>query len=103
MKKLWAVALIAAVCLAVVAIADEKKMDRMSGKSMEATITKVDMSGKMMTVKDAAGKETTIYWSDSTKLEGGTMKEGETVHVKASEKDGKMWATWIHVGAMRKM
>lgn len=103
MKKAWVLSAVAVLCLAVVALADEKKMDHMHGKSMEATVTKVDMGAKMMMVKDAAGKESTIYWNESTKMEGSDLKEGETVHVKASEKDGKMWASWIHVGEMKKM
>ena len=69
------------------------------GKATEATITKVDMAGKSMVVKTADGKDMTIYWNDTTKLQG-TPKEGETVHFKASEKDGKSWASWVHVGAM---
>jgi hypothetical protein len=66
---------------------------------MEATITKVDMAGKSMVVKTADGKEKTIYWNDATKVQG-TIKEGETIHFKASEKDGKTWATSVHVGKM---
>lgn len=70
-----------------------------SGKSTEATITKLDMTGKSMVVKTADGKEMTLFWNDATKLHG-TLKEGETVHVKTSNKDGKTWATWVHVGKM---
>src|SRR5262252_3381201 len=70
------------------------------GKATEATITKVDMAGKSMVVKTADGKDMTIYWNDATKLQG-TPKEGETVHVKTSEKDGKTWATYVHVGAKK--
>jgi hypothetical protein len=58
------------------------------------------MAGKSMVVKGADGKETTLYWNDSTKLQG-TPKEGEMVHYKAAEKDGKSTATWVHVGAMQ--
>jgi hypothetical protein len=65
----------------------------------EATITKVDMAGKSMVVKTADGKDMTIYWNDATKVQG-TPKEGEIVHVKTTEKDGKTWATWVHVGKM---
>jgi hypothetical protein len=67
----------------------------------EATITKLDMAGKSMVVKTADGKDLTIYWNDATKVQG-TLKEGETVHVKTSDKDGKTWATWVHVGKMEK-
>ena len=56
-----------------------------------------------VTVKDSAGKETTVYWSDQTKVAGDEMKEGALVHWKGMEKDGKMWATWVHVGEMKKM
>jgi hypothetical protein len=102
MKKLGAIPIVFAVCLSSLAFADEKKLEK-SGKPMEAVIVRVDTAAKTMKVRDAAGQETTICWSDSTKIEGGTMKEGETVHVRATEKDGKTWASWIHVGRMTKM
>jgi hypothetical protein len=103
MRKVWALASVAVFCLAVAALAGEQKMEKMEHKGMEGKITKVDMAAKTMTVKDVAGKETTLYWNDSTKVEGGELKEGETIHYKASEKDGKWWATWVHVGEMHKM
>ncbi len=55
---------------------------------------------RMMTVKDSAGKETTVYWNDSTTVGGDEMGEGALVHWRGAEKDGKMMATWVHVGAM---
>jgi hypothetical protein len=104
MKKVFALSLVAVLCLAVVAIAGD---DKMAGKdkspTMEGTITKVDMAGKMMMVKDSAGKESTVYWTDKTKVAGDELKEGSLVHWKGMEKDGKMWATWVHVGEMKKM
>jgi len=99
MKKVWALSLMAVLCLAVIAVAGD---DKMGGKAMEAKIVKVDAAAKVMTVKDAAGAETSLYWNDATKVEG-EVKEGETIHYKATEKDGKMWATWVHVGEMHKM
>jgi hypothetical protein len=100
MRKIWALSLVAVLCLAVVAIAGE---DKMGAKPMEGKITKVDMAAKTLIVTDAAGKESTLYWNETTKVEGGELKEGETLHYKAMEKDGKMWATWLHVGEMHKM
>jgi hypothetical protein len=70
------------------------------GGATEATIWKLDMASKSMVVKTIGGQEMTIYWNESTQLEG-VLKEGETIHVKTSEKDGKTWATWVHVGAMK--
>ena len=71
---------------------------------MEGTISKVDMAGKMMMVKDTAGKESTpCTGTTRPRSQGDEMKEGSMVHCKGVEKDGKMWATWVHVGEMKKM
>ena len=103
MKKVFALSLVAVLCIAVVAVAGDDKMAAKDGKSMEGTISKVDMAGKMMMVKDSAGKESAVYWNDTTKVEGGEVKEGSMVHYKGSMKDGKMWASWVHIGEMKKM
>ena len=70
-------------------------------RGTEATITKLDMAGKSMVVKTEGGKDMTIYWNDATKVQG-TLTEGAIVHVKTAEKDGKTWATSVHVGKMEK-
>jgi Cu/Ag efflux protein CusF len=104
MKKILALSVVVALCAIVVLAGDEKMGDKkMGGKAMEGTITKVDSAAKMMTVKDASGKEMAIYWNDSTKVAGDEMKEGAKVHWKGAEKDGKVWASWVHVGEMKKM
>ena len=102
-----ALSVVAVLCVSLAALAggDKKYGEKgaMDGKKMSGTISKVDTAEKLMVVKDTDGKEWSIYWNDSTKVEGGELKEGETVHFKAIEKDGKMWATRIHVGEMKKM
>lgn len=100
MKRVLALAVAAVICLSAAALAGG---DKMGGKKMGGTVTKLDTENKMMTVKDKDNKEWEINWNDSTKLEGGELKEGELVHFKATEKDGKMWATWLHVGEMKEM
>ncbi|HTO88136.1 MAG TPA: hypothetical protein VMR54_11505 [Thermoanaerobaculia bacterium] len=100
MRKISALSLVAALCMAAVSIAVGDQMD---DKPMEGRVTKADKASRTMTVKDAAGKESTLYWNDATKVEGGELKEGATVHYKAIEKDGKWWATWVHVGPIPKM
>jgi hypothetical protein len=70
-----------------------------SSGTVEGTIRKVNLPDKWMVVADTSGRETTIFWSDATKVEGGDPKAGEKVTVKAIEKDGKTCATWVHVGA----
>ena len=107
MRRALALGVAAVLCMAVVALAGDDKMGgdkgKMGGKMMEGTISKVDMAGKMMMVKDADGKESAVYWNDTTKVEGGDLKEGSKVHYKGETKDGKMWASWVHVGEMKKM
>lgn len=103
MRKILALSFVA-VLVAVVSLAGEKMGDKKPmGKVNEGEITKLDMAGKMMMVKDSSGKETAVYWNDSTKTAGDEMKEGAKVHWTGMEKDGKMWATWVHVGEMKKM
>jgi hypothetical protein len=105
MKRILALTVVVALC-AVVALAGDEKMGdkgKTGGKANEGVITKMDSAGKMMMVKDASGKEMAIYWNDTTKVAGDEMKEGSKVHWKGAEKDGKMWATWVHVGEMKKM
>ena len=97
MKRLPALSVVLALCLGAVVLADEK-MDKSGGKRMRGTIAAVDSDQKMMTVKSKSGKEWTIYWNDDTKVEGGAPKEGARAWFKATEKDGKMWASWIKTG-----
>ena len=80
MKKVFALSLVAVFCLAVVAVAGDDKMAGKGAPAMEGTISKVDMAGKMMTVKDSAGKDHMVYWNDKTKVAGDEMKlTGEVV------------------------
>jgi hypothetical protein len=101
MKRILALSVAALLCLSVAAYAGG---DKTKGGHKSATIVSVDNTSKSMVVKNAEGKEWTIYWNDSTKLEGGEVKAGEMIHFKADkDKDGKAWASWIHVGEMKKM
>ena len=95
MKRFLAAALVIGFAMTAVALADH---DKMGGKAMSGTVTKVDAAAKTITVKDKDGKESTIYWNDQTKIDGGTPKEGAMIHYKAETKDGKMWATWVKSG-----
>ena len=64
MKKILGLSVAAILCIAIVAIAGDDK--KMGGKANEGTIAKLDMAGKMMVVKDSAGKETT--WPEDPDL-----------------------------------
>jgi len=96
MKRVLALCVVLAVCLGSAVLAqDSEKSEKMAGKMVTGTVTKVDSTAKMMTVRDNTGKETTVYWDDSTKVDGGSPTEGATVAFTAVEKDGKTLATAI--------
>ena len=108
MKRFLTLFLSAMVCTGAVLSADEmKKDDSMKSDSMKSdtmksdsmksskmmtakgTIMKMDKDAKMMTLKSSKGKEMTMYWDDSTKVEGD-MKEGSMATVHYMKHDGKM-------------
>jgi hypothetical protein len=93
MRKVLALAVVTMFCatLGLALVPGDK-----AGMMLEGTITKLDMTGRSMVVKSADGKETTVYWNEATKLEG-VLKEGSTVHLSTMEKDGKTWASSVHV------
>lgn len=55
-------------------------------------ITKLDKDGKSMTLKSSKGREMTMSWDDSTKVEGD-MKVGSTATVHYMTRDGKRMAS----------
>jgi hypothetical protein len=102
MKRALTLSLALLFCTGAVLLADDtmKKDDTMkSGSAMQpakmmtakGTITKMDKGGKTMTVKNAKGKEMTMYWDDSTKVTGD-MKEGSMATVHYMMSGGKMMA-----------
>ena len=66
---------------------------------LSGTITTWDDLAKTATVKDSRGKETSIGWNEKTVV-AGTPKVGEHASVSyTKDKDGKIWATHITIGA----
>jgi hypothetical protein len=51
-------------------------------------------------VRDATGKDTAVYLERHDEGLGDQMKESAMIHWAGAEKDGQMWATRVHVGAM---
>ena len=108
MKRIAGLALSALLCSGAIALAqDSMKHDSMkkdSGMKMETckgTITKMDKDARMMTMKDAKGKESTCYWNDSTKVTG-EMKEGAMATVKCEMQGDKMMAREVHMMSEKK-
>lgn len=98
LKKLIALVAVAtfALLLPALALATEKHK---SAPHLSGTISSWDGTAKQGTVKDSSGKETSFGWNDKTMVTG-TPKIGEHASVSyMTDKDGKMWATHISVGA----
>ena len=107
LKKAVALAVATVLGVALGALAQEPRDPKMTpGSELKAgTVTRLDSDTKMITVKTAGkegvpgadAKELTLYWDQATKVEG-TLREGELIHFRAAEKDGKTVATFIRVG-----
>ena len=89
MRRVGVLSLAVLLCISALAAAED----------LEGTIRRVNREEKWMSVANASGQETRIYWNDATRVEGGDLKEGRSVSFKAIPKDGKLLATWVHVGA----
>jgi hypothetical protein len=98
MKRFLVACLVVGFAFSAIALAGDHKM---GDTPKSGTIAKVDNDQKMMVVKSASGTEWTIYWNADTKIEGDAPKEGAMVSFKASEKDGKTWATWVKTGEVK--
>src|SRR5437867_8750794 len=96
MKKMLALAVVAAFVIAIPALAAEHKT---ANKEMWAkgTITAWDDATKTMKVKDEAGKEMSITWNANTKVQG-TGKVGEMVKVGYRMEKETMMAVQVFVG-----
>jgi Cu/Ag efflux protein CusF len=105
MRKLLVFALAAAFLVSGVAIASAQSQSAPSQstsmKSLRGTISSVDNNAKSMVVKDADGKEVTVFWTDSTRL-SGELTQGATVNLQTTEQDGKTMATSIQVSSSKK-
>src|SRR6266446_4837962 len=101
LKKAVALAVATVLGVALGALAQEPRDPKMKA----GTVTRLDSDTRMITVKTAGkegvpgadAKELTLYWDQATKVEG-TLREGELIHFRAAEKDGKTVATFIRVG-----
>ena len=96
MKKLIALAIVAAFALGVPALAAQTKPAE-KGEHAHGTITAWDDATKTFKVKDKNGKEWDFSWNESTKVTG-TPKVGEMVSLQyMKDKDGKAMASKITV------
>ena len=111
MKRIILSAAIAsALAAAAIAVPQDRPQDPNAGQrsqssqpaSLHGSVTSVDNASKSFVVKDdATGKETTVYWDGSTKM-NGELKVGSMVTVQSSDSSGKTLATTIDIKSAKK-
>jgi hypothetical protein len=70
--------------------------------AMHGTVTSVDNNAKSFVMKDdVSGKEVTVYWDSSTKV-NGDLKVGSTVSLQTTDQGGRTVATSIDAKASKK-
>jgi len=97
MKKVLALAVVAAFVFAIPALAGNDKKSEHGMMWAKGTITSMDEASKMMKVKDESGKEMSITWNEKTKMDGAA-KVGEMVKVSYKMEKESMMATHVIVG-----
>ncbi len=99
MKSLLAIAIAVAVVLVLPAVVAATGTTHKGTPHLTGTISSWDEATKQGTVKDSSGKEHSFTWNDQTVV-SGAPKVGEHASVTyKKDKDGKMTATQIHIGA----
>ena len=68
------------------------------GVALTGTVSAVDESRKSFAVRNSAGKETRLVWTDATTVVGGKVRAGVKVTLRYLDKDGKHIATSVVVG-----
>jgi hypothetical protein len=68
------------------------------GVALFGTITSVDEASKSFAVKNSAGRETRLVWTNATSVTGGKVVTGARVTLRYLDKDGKHIATSIVIG-----
>jgi hypothetical protein len=68
------------------------------GIALSGTVSSVDEGRKSFVVRNAAGKETRLVWTDATTVAGGKVTAGARVTLRYLDKDGKHIATSVVVG-----
>ena len=98
MSKIGIVSLLAMALAASLSGAPAPNKAKTHGYALSGTVSSIDESRKSFAVKNAAGKETRLVWTDATKVVGGKVKTGARVTLRYLDKDGKHIATSIVVG-----
>jgi len=68
------------------------------GIALSGTVTSVDETRKSFAVRNSAGKDTRLVWTNATTVTGGKVTAGAKVTLRYLDKDGKHIATSIVIG-----
>jgi hypothetical protein len=90
-KKTLSLAFAAMLLVAVAAVAADHEK--------EGKIVRLDPDARVMVVQGEKGDQWDLYWTETTKFEGGLtateLRPGDKVEFEFVERDGRMWATKI--------
>src|SRR5438128_7416021 len=68
------------------------------GIALSGTVMSVDETRKSFAVRNSAGKDTRLVWTNATTVTGGKVTAGAKVTLRYLDKDGKHIATSIAIG-----
>lgn len=98
MSKIGIVSLLAMALAVSLSGAPAPNKAKTHGYALSGTVSSVDESRKSFAVKNSAGKETRLIWTDATTFVGGKVKAGARVTLRYLDKDGKHIATSVVIG-----
>ncbi|MGH9316721.1 MAG: hypothetical protein ACRD1P_06420 [Thermoanaerobaculia bacterium] len=67
------------------------------GIALSGTVSSLDYAARTFVIRDSAGKDTSLVWTDATKVTGGTLKVGEKLTLRYLVKDKKNIATSVKI------
>ena len=67
------------------------------GMTVNGRISRIEPARRSFSVRDPAGKETSLSWTAATRIAGGELKTGGAVTVRYLDKDSKHIATYIQI------
>ena len=94
------ISIVVLVCFATEGVAAKARKPK--AKSLSGIVSVVDLNAKSFTLKDSAGVETQLVWTDATKIVNGPMKDGDKVQIKWLEREGKKEASYIAIAKPKK-
>jgi hypothetical protein len=69
------------------------------GIALSGTVSSVSAAAKTFVVRDSGGKDTSLVWTDATKVTGGALTTGQNVTLRYLVKDKKNIATSVKIAA----